>query len=922
MSPLFRRLAWWLRGSRKEAELREELQFHLTEEAEDRRTRGLRDDEARWAAQRDLGNEARVREDVRAIWTWRPLEELQQDVRYAWRTMRRHRAVTLFAAASLALGIGANTAIYSFMREVLLKKLPVGDPDSLVVVMWHAKPRPANRDDKRSDFVLHSVDGSTYRGASGGIEARILPFMAFERLRDASTPVLSSIFGVFRAGKLNLQINGSAEVTESRYVTGEFFNGLAVPPAAGRLLNAADDHPGAAPAAVVTAGLAERRFGSIEAAVGRPVLINNIAFTIVGVTPVGFDDVEPGMPVSLYLPLQMNQSIDPDASARNADPNYYWLEVMGRLRPGVSMAQAEAAMSGPFAQWVSSTATNALERENLPVLQIADGGGGLDTLRRRYAKPLFLLQGIVGLILAIACANTANLLLARAGARQREIAVRLSIGAGRSRLIRQLLTESLVLAVISGSLGALLAVAGTRVLSGLLANANGTLTLQASVNANVLLVTVGLSVLCGILFGMAPALQTTRPDLIAALKSSGGGPARRITLHRLPRLQLQQGLVVAQITLLALLLVGAGLFTQTLSKLQSVPLGFNPEGVLLFDLNAPQAGYPEGSTTQLYEELRQRFATIPGVRAVTLSHASLITAGRSHPVFIDGTKVDGSYRIMQAGAAYLSTMQIPIISGRDIDARDLTRPVGVAIVSTLFASSYLPDQNPIGHHVTVGGSGGMEAEIVGVAAEARYGGLKRDVPPVLYVSFAQTPTKIVSKMTFALRTDGDPLQSAAAVRRIVHDADARIPVTNIKTQAGEIASTINQEIVLARICDAFAVVALLIACVGIYGTLAYAVSQRTREIGVRMAIGAPRAAVIWMVLREVLVLIALGLLASVPIARGLSTFVESFLFQMKPADVNAIATAVVTLAVAAAIAAFAPARRAARIDPMTALREE
>ena len=923
MSSLFRRLTWWVRGSRKEAELREELQFHLTQEADERKAAGLRDDEARFAAQRDLGNEARVREDVRAVWTWRPVDELSQDLKFAFRTLFKARAVAVFAILSLALGIGANTAIYSFMREVLLKQLPIADPDSLVVVMWHAKPITFNRADKRSEFVLHSVDGSTYKAGDGGAEARILPYAAFERLREVSSPVFSSIFAVFRGGRMNVRLDGTAEVAEVRYVTGDFFNGLGVNPAAGRLLIAADDAAGATPAAVITAGYAARRFGSIDGAVGRAILINNVAFTVVGVTRPDFEDVEPGLPVNLYVPLQTNPLIEKGSAVRFQDQNYYWLEIMGRLRPGVTGAQAEAALSVPFEQWVRSTATNDLERANLPVLQVADGGGGLDTLRRRYKQPLYLLQTIVGLILAIACANTANLLLARASARQREIAVRLSIGAGRFRLVRQLLTESLVLAVLSGSLGALLALGGTRVLSALLANASGTLILQASVNWNVLLVTAGLSIACGVLFGLAPALQTTRPELVPALKDTGGSAAGRVTRHRLPRLKLQQGLVVMQITLLVLLLVGAGLFTQTLSKLQSVPLGFNPEHVLLFDINAPQAGYPAESMPALYDNLREQFLRIPGVHDAAFSMASLFTAGRSHPVLVDGKAIEGNYRIMQASSGYLKTMQIALISGRDIEDRDLAQPVGAAIVSDLFASTYLPGQNPIGRRINVGGSGKMEAEIVGVAAMARYGGIKRDVPPVLYVSYAQVrPLTSVSRMTYALRTDGDPLQPAAAVRRIVHDADSRIPVANMRSQSAEINSTINQEIILARICDTFAIVALAIACVGLYGTLAYAVSRRTREIGVRIAIGAPRTTVIWMVLREVLVLIAVGLLISIPIARGLSKFVESFLFQMKPADTASIATALVTLAVAAAIAAFAPARRAARIDPVTALREE
>ncbi len=918
MSNLLRRFTWWLRGSRKEDELREELQFHLSAETDERRAGGMSDDEARFAAQRDLGNEARVREDVRAVWTWRPLDELQQDVRYAFRTMRRHRAVTLFAAASLALGIGANTAIYSFMEAVLLRQLPVPDPGALVVMVWKAKP--VNFGGSSDEFVLTSISGSTYSASDGGVEARIFPYPGYERLREASSPYLSSLFAMFRGGKLNVLVDGQAELTVAQYVSGEFFNGIAIPPAAGRLFMTDDDRPGAEPIAVVSAGYAVRRFGTIAQAVGKPVRINNVPFTIVGVTPEGFDGVEPGTAKSVYLPFSTMKLVDGD-SPSFTDPNYYWVEMMGRLRPGVTRQQSNAALSAAFAQWVATTAKSEAQLANLPVLTVADGGGGLDTLRRRYEKPLFLLQAIVALILTIACANTANLLLARSAARQREIAVRLSIGAGRPRLVRQLLTESLVLAVISGMGGTLLAMAGTRLLSALLANGDDGLLLQAGINWTVLLVTLTLSMTCGLIFGLAPALQSTRTDLVPALKDAGTwlhGNRRR----RIPRLKLQQGLVVAQISLLMLLLVGAGLFARTLANLQSVPLGFNPEQVLLFDINAPQAGYPEANAATYYAQLRDRFAAIPGVRTATVSHASMMKAGRGHPISLDGKRLDGKYRLMQTGPRFFSTMQIPLLAGREIEERDSAAAVAPGVISEPFARAYFPNQNPVGRRLSIGGGMPMEVEIVGVSAPAHYGPVRYTSPPVLYVSYSQVPPSALASMTFALRIDGNPMNYIGAVRQIVHDADSRIPVTNFKSNSEEIASTINQEILLARICGAFAIVALMIACVGLYGTLAYTVARRTREIGIRIAIGARRTAVIWMVLREVLVLIAVGLLISVPIARGLSKFVESFLFQMKPADTTAIATAMATLALAAAVASFAPARRAARIDPMAALREE
>jgi predicted permease len=917
MTSLLRRFTWWLRQRRKEAELREELQFHLDQEAEARRDAGLTADAARHAAARDLGNEARLREDVRALWTWRPLDELSQDVRYALRTMATHRAVSIFAALSLALGIGANTAIYSFMDAVLLRTLPVSDPDSLVVMTWRAKPFTFS---KSGEFVLRSISGRTYRGNDGGVEARIFPYPAFERLREASGPVLASIFTVFRGGTMNVLIDGQAELTDAHYVSGDFFRGLAVPPGAGRLLLTGDDRPDAAPVAVVSAGYAARRFGAIANAVGKQIRINNAAFTVIGVTPEGFEGVEPGAARHLFVPMQAMRLVDGDGPSFT-DPNYYWVEIMGRLRPGVSRAHANAVLSATFAHWVAPTASNDIQRANLPVLTVGDGAGGLDTLRRRYEKPLFLLQAIVGLILAIACANTANLLLARAAARQREIAVRLSIGAGRFRLIRQLLTESLVLALVSGSAGILLAIAGTRLLSALLANGDDGLVLQAGVNWNVLLVTLALSVLCGLAFGVAPAVQATRLQLTPALKAAGAH-FEWVARYRVPRLKLQQGLVVTQIVLLMLLLVGAGLFARTLANLQAIPLGFNPENLLLFDLNAAQAGYPEASVVTYYSQLRERFGQIPGVRTATLAHSSMLRAGRGHPILLDGKRLEGTYRLMQTGPGFFSTMQIPLLAGREIGEGDRASAIAPGVISDLFARTYFPNENPIGRRLTITGGLPMEVEIVGISAPAHYGPVKFASPPVLYVSYLQAPPAALQNMTFALRTDGDPSGAIPAVRQIVHDADSRIPVTNIRTQAAELASTINQEILLARLCGAFAVVALVIASVGLYGMLAYTVARRTREIGIRMAIGARGGAVIWMVMREVCATAALGLLISIPIVRGLSKSIESFLFGIKPNDPPAIAIALVTLIGAALLAGYAPARRASRIDPTRALREE
>jgi predicted permease len=533
---------------------------------------------------------------------------------------------------------------------------------------------------------------------------------------------------------------------------------------------------------------------------------------------------------------------------------------------------------------------------------------------------------MVGLILAIACANTANLLLARASVRKHEIAVRLSLGAGRWRVIRQLLTESVLLASLSGALGVIVAVFGIRVLTRLLANGRAGFTLHAELNWNVLAVTLVLSVLCGIVFGLVPALQSTRPSLMPILRDRSMGDARTRFSEKIPRVSLMQVLVIAQIAISLLLLVAAGLFVRTLSNLQSISLGFNRENVLLFDVNAPQAGLTDTRITAFYSDLQRRLNDVPGVRDVTLSHASLIRAGRSHPTTVNGVATENT-RIMWTGPAFFTTMQIPILRGREIEEDDRDGAPRVAVVSDLFAKKNFGDRDPIGQHLEIGGFmrvGGVPVvlEVVGVAATARYGGLKNETPPVVYVPYAQLARSTLGSMTYAVRTDSDPQSFAGTVRRIVHDVDGRVALTNLKTQATDIDQTINQEIVFARLCGGFAILALVIACVGLYATMAYAVARRTNEIGLRMALGAGRGNVIWMVLREVGLLAAIGMAVGVPAALAASRLVESFLFETKPNDPRAMVLAAIILVTATLAAGYGPARRAARVDPIIALRHE
>ena len=913
------KLAWWLQRRRREDTLREELEFHLSEEADERRSDGMGDAAAAWAARRDLGNVTMLREDARRLWTWIWIEQFVQDLRFALRTVRRSPTFTAMAMLTLALGIGANTAIFSFMDALLLRSLPVTDPDSLVVVTWRSRLF----DPRAEAFVLRGINGSTFREQSE-ITARIFPFPAFERLQQGAAPVAASLFAHVKGERLHIVANGEAEVAQGEYVSGDFFRGLGVVPAAGRAIVNEDDRPDATPVAVLSMGFASRRFGNPSAAVGQSIRINNEPFTVVGIAPEGFSGVDPGLTPVAYLPLHTGDV--------PTDPNFYWLEMMARLAPGVDAARAQAVLGTIFAQWVATTATNDAQRQNLPHLRLKSGAGGIDTLRRRYSQPLNVLTGIVGLVLAIACANIANLLLARATARRREIAVRLSIGAGRWRIVRQLLTESVCLACVSGALAVPIGFASMRVLSTLLANGQDAFTLHAELNWRVLLVTLGLSLLCGVLFGLAPAFQSTRPSMMPALKDAQVGESNgRLTARRV-RVPVMHALIVLQIVISLLLLVGAGLFVRTLMNLESVHLGFNPDRLLLFDVNAQQAGYGKENIAGFYADLRRRLAEVPGVRDVTLSRNSLVRAGFSLRLIVDGRPVDGS-RLMAVGPSFLRTMGIPLVEGREIDERDQPGRQMVAVVNELFARTYFGSGNPIGRHFSVGAGPQvpkpgervaqptlLDVEIVGVATMARYGALRSQTPPVAYLPYGGISFPPIAQMTYTLRTAGDPLAVAGIVRELVRRADPQLPVTNVRTQTIEIDRTINQEIIFARLCSAFAILALVIASVGLYGTMSYAVAQRTSEIGIRMALGARSGNVAWMFLRNVCVLATLGLAISLPIALATARLVQSYLFDVKPNDPLALAVAVAVLLASALAAAYWPARRATRISPMTALR--
>ncbi|MDQ2710909.1 MAG: ABC transporter permease [Acidobacteriota bacterium] len=560
MREIWRRLYWFVRRDAFEQELEEEMRHHLALKTEEQGSA--------YAARRQFGNVTFWKENSRAMWAGTVWEQLTQDIRYGLRAMNANKLFTSMAALSLALGIGANAAIYSFMDAIMIRALPVRRPEQLVLVNWRAKAGPG---------VVNDHSGPSYVEPDGGETSPNFPYRAYELLRD-NNQVFSSLFGFATGGRLNLVVNGQAQLGEGEYVSGGYFSGLGVRPVAGRLIGPADDRPGAVPVVTISYSFWQKQFGGSADTIGKSILINGKPFLVAGVGPPDFFGVRPESAPQVFIPIRDLMLVDldryRDARTRFSYDHAYWIEMMGRLRPEVSLARAQTEMGALFKHWVSNTARNEKDRASLPTLWLEQGGSGVDSLRRQYSKPLFILMTAVGLILVIACANIANLLLSRAASRRREMAVRLSMGAGRLRIIRQLLTESLLLALFGGVLGIFVAAVGIRFLTWLLANDKEDFTLHAGLDWRVLFFALSVAVGTGLLFGLAPAIQATKVNVTGALKEMRAGDSHRRKKRFGMPFGLSQVLIVSQIAISLLLVAGAGLFVRTLGNLHSVAVGF------------------------------------------------------------------------------------------------------------------------------------------------------------------------------------------------------------------------------------------------------------------------------------------------------------------------------------------------------------
>ena len=838
------------------------------------------------------------------------MDTLLKDIRYGLRGLLKRPAFTLVALTILALGIGANTAIFTLVNAVLLKPLPVPKPEELVLFDDSRGEGTSISDGDPSPGQVHRFSYASYR---------------YFREHDSSFQELSA----FRSGESRLsvrrtdgQTGGAAERAQGHLVSGNYFAVMAVNAMKGRVLTNDDDNPAAQPAAVISNDYWTQKFNGESQVVGKSILLNGTAFTIVGVMPPGFFGERVRRSPDFWLPLAFQPQIELRKSFLE-DKNAYWLNLIGRLKTGAQIEQAQASVNAELRQFITDQVGTKLTDDSRRAIEnsyvkLTPGGRGLSGLRSFYSQALRMLMVIVALVLLIACANVGNLLLSRAAARQAEFSLRQALGASRARLVRQLLTESLLLALMGGVAGVLLAQWGV---SFLVARVAATSPLDVKPDLPVLLFSVGISLVSGILFGIAPAIRATRFDLNSALKEKS-------THGRRARFNLGSVLVVSQVAVSLVLLVGAGLFARSLIKLQHEDLGFNRENVLLASIDSRLAGYKPEELSALYRQLYDRLSALPNVRSVTMaSFSPLSGSGSNSTLLVRGyTPRQGENRDVahfQVGPKYAETLGVPLLLGREIGVQDTPASTKVAVVNQTFVEYYFPGQNPLGRRITFNeGSEKEDLEIVGVIGDVKYDSAKEKVERTVYQSIFQIQDQLTYYNTLELRTAGDPLNLSGEVRSAIAQVDNKLPILNVTSLGIQTDDSVRQERLLAQVVSFFGVLGLVLSCVGLYGIMFHAVVRRTNEIGIRMALGAERRNIIWMVLKESLLLVAAGLAIGVPVSWGAAHLISNQLFGLNPGDPVTLSIAVALLTLVGAIAGYLPARRASRVNPLVALRYE
>jgi predicted permease len=887
------------------SELQEEMQLHLDLRRQQQVEAGFAPNDAADAAHRRFGNPTLLRERSYTAWGWNWLEGLMQDVFYGLRAMLRSPSVTIVALLSLALGIGANTAIFSLMDAVMLRSLPVKDPGQLML-LGPADARGITDDFGRTDLFSY-------------------PFYRQMRQQNRVFTDVAAFFSIPN------DVHGSVEGGESepmhvQLVSGTYFSTLGVPALRGRMFTDADDRvQGGNPVAIVSYSWWKRRLARDPDVLNRRLDLGSITYTIIGVAPPEFFGTTVGQSPDIWIPLSMQGQVPP----------HYWgytdnfsegLEVFGRLKPGVSIAQATINVNLLFRQILlgfrgSSPSAKDIARLKAAHLELTSLATGLSTLRRQFSQPLKLLMGIVGLVLLIACANIANLLLARSTARAREFAVRQALGAQRARLVRQLLTESLMLAIVGGALGVILATAASHLLLRMVSNGAEAVPLNLSIDPRMLLFTLAITLATALLFGTIPAFRATRLELTATLKDGRGTTGSRA------RSPLARALVISQVAFSLVLVVAAGLFLRTLVNLGRADTGFNKENVLRLDIDASSAGYKSDDPRlrTLYEQIEAEVNALPGVRAASFSTITFHEGAWDSPIFVVGYHVNPENDVKHnvVGNGYFATMQIPLLAGRTFGPQDTPTSQKVAVISEGIARKFFPAGSPIGRHYGYGDPNDAtnDLEVIGVVKDVKAASLKED-PDEWMLDYLPAVQRTLYMNDFEVRYTGDFGAIAAAVQRTIHEIDRNLPISNVTTLDEQVARSYTNQRVVAQLSTFFGLLAVFLSAIGIYGLMSYVVSRRTNEIGIRMALGAARANVRWLVLREVLILVAIGVAIGAPVALLSSRLVASMLFGLHANDPFSLLAAVLVMLLIAALAGYLPARRASRVDPMVALRYE
>ncbi len=912
---------WWLRRWRAlfrraelERELDDELRFHLDREIEQLVAGGMSPDEAARTALRRFGGVAQTRDRVRDQRALRWLEDLASDLRYAVRMLHKAPAFTVAALLSLAVGVGANTTFFAVVDSVLLRRLPVPAADDLVLFEWEA-----GEAFRTGGVTGYGVSGRHAPGRYGSSSFH----PALGPVLRAAGSALTDLVEFAGLDGADVVIDGQSERLDAQFASGNYFQALGVPARLGRTLTESDDRIGAEPAALISHRTWQTRFGGAVDVLGRRVVVNRCSFTIVGVLPPAFvGTMQVTQRPALFLPLSMKALL---RSTRR--PDDWSVHLLGRLAPGTTREQARQSLEPTFrAQALALMPPPAakqaatLSARDEPRLIAGPGNRGLTEHREILQTPLFLLFAAGALVLIIACANVANLLLARTTVRRAEIAVRLSLGADRPRLVRQLLTESMLLALLGGALGSLVAHAcegGLVFLARMLPEEVAGL-LDLHLSWRVFAYSGCIAVGAGLLFGAVPALRATRTDLSSALKSG----------HRVgatARTRLGRALVVVQVGVSTVLLVAAGLFIRTARNLERVDVGFDQDALLVFSLAPGKQGYQDDRLEALYDQLVARLRALPGVRAVTFSKIAPLTGSRSvtsiHLPAADGRVRSGRANQQIVQEDFFATMGIPLRAGRAFDDRDREGAPSVAMVSERLAATYFPQTDPLGQTLALSADDPHPLTIVGVVRDTKYSAQREAIAPLLYLPWRQQRASVPA-VSFSLRTAGEPLALGPAVRAAVDEVAPGLPVAGLDTLRARARTTFAPERLVADLLGLSGMLAVLLAALGLYGLMAYSVAQRSNEIGIRLALGAGQGGVLRLVLAQGLRLCAVGLVAGGLAAAALAGLLDAHLYGVSGLDPVTFALVVVGLLSIAAVACWVPARRATLVDPVVALRSE